>query len=294
MTTGKIAAMGYVAIRTPRLDEAVRSAADIFGLRAVDLSATKAYLAAAQTHHELVYIKDDEPAVDHIGVVAQSSADLAAIRESVREGGWAIVSEHPLEDHIEEGFAFAGPEGFTWHVYYGMSNLTIPDGGFGPERYGHVNIWVKDTVAMRDFLIDTFGFQVSDQVGEDLGFFLRCNPEHHGVAILKSPDGQTGLHHHAWQTPSIVEMAHLADRLAKAGSRLIWGPIRHGAGKNLAVYYIEPTGNIVELYSEMEHIYDPTRGVLRWAADDPNVANMWTDHYPAPDGRNLLLTPTPR
>ena len=276
MATGKISAMGYVALRTAQFDAAVRSAADVLGLHPVELSGSKAYMSAARTHHELIYMKDDESSVDHFGVVAASRDDLAAIREKVRDGGWQVISEHPIEDHIEEGFAFVGPEGYTWHVYFGISILFDPAGSLAPDRYGHINFFVDDSIAMRDFLVNVFEFEVSDQIGDDGAFFLRCNAEHHGVAIVKRFGNLSlGLHHHAWQMQDIAHMGRLADRLSQQGSKLLWGPSRHGAGKNIASYYVEPTGNVVELYSNMEYIYDPNRGVLRWEIGDLDATNLW-------------------
>lgn len=289
--SGDVRAMGYVAIRTPDLHASVQSAADIFGLRTTDVSHAKAYLSAAQTHHELVFIKDDATSLDHVGLVAADRDALASVREKVRAGGWKIVSETPLEDNIEAGFSCVGPEGYTWHIYLGMSIHDDRSGGYGPDRHGHVTFWVQDTVTFRDFIVNTFGFVVSDQVGEDAAFFLRCNAEHHGIGIMKSPlPGQSGLHHHAWQTQSIADLGRLADRVAAAGDRLLWGPVRHGAGHNIAAYYREPSGGTVELYTDMEYIWDRNRGVFHWDDGDLGWFNQWGNGVPM-DSRAALTVP---
>lgn len=289
--TGDIAAMGYVAIRTPDLDESVRSATDIFGLKPVELSGSKAYLSAAQTHHELVLIKDDAASLDHVGLVAADAEALASIREKVRAGGWKVVSETPFEDGIDAGFSFVGPEGITWHIYVGMAFVQDWSGGFGPDRYGHVTFWAQDSIAFKDFIVDTFGFVVSDQIGHDAAFFVRCNTEHHGIGIMKAPvPGLSGLHHHAWQTQSIADLGQLADRLSTAGDRLVWGPVRHGAGHNIAAYFREPSGGTVELYADMEHIWTRDREAVHWADDDLRWVNLWDGNMPATD-RTTITAP---
>lgn len=274
-TMGSVCAMGYVALGSRDLAASTRVATDVLGLRSVENTATRAFLSAADTHHELVYVKSEAEGVDHIGLVAPDHDNLAAIREKVRRGGWRVIAEQPIEDHIEEGFAFVGPEGFTWHVYRGMSVWDARSGGIGPDRYGHVNIKVRDSVAMVAFLVDVFGFMVSDRIGDDFAFFLRCNPEHHGIAVVKAVDQEPSLHHHAWQAQSIAELGKLADRVKKSGSRLLWGPVRHGAGHNIAAYYIEPGAALVELYTDMEMIYDPCREALVWAFEDPGWLSQW-------------------
>lgn len=277
--TGLISSLGYVSMRTTDLDAVMRNATEILGLHEVETTRQKTFLSAQANHHEIVYTRSDENSVDHIGLVAQTRQALGQIRENVARGGYRIVSEQPIEDHIDEGFAVIGPEGFTWQVYLERSAYSmVKYGGFGPDRFGHVNVQVVDTLAMRDFLVDVFGFRVSDQIGDDAAFFLRCNNDHHGVAVFKST--RAAMHHHAWQTQSVVDLGRLGDRLARTGSRLAWGPVRHGAGDNIAVYYVEPTGAVIELYTDLELIFDPERQIRRWREDDLYWINQWDGQVP--------------
>jgi catechol-2,3-dioxygenase len=278
---GRITGMGYVALRTRDLAASTRNATDILGLHSVENTGTKAYLSAAATHHELVYTQSDTDGADHFGVVAGDPAELAAIREKVRRDGYRVLSEQPIEEHIEAGFAFVGPAGFTWHVYLGMNIFDNRTGGFGPDRYGHINLRVPNSVEMRDFLIDIFDFRVSDQVGIDGAFFMRCNPEHHGIAVFKDAALGPVLHHHAWQTQTIADLGRLGDRLARAGRRLMWGPVRHGAGHNIAAYHLEPCGDVIELYTDMEFVYDRERKVVVWDEEDSYWISQWDGLVPA-------------
>lgn len=278
MVNGSISAMGYVSLQTRDLGASITNAVDILGLREVSSTGSKAFLSATATSHELVYTSGDADRVNHFGLVAPNREELAAIRAKVERGGWRILSEQPIEDGIEEGFAFVGPEGFAWHIYLPLAQLDYRSGNFGPDRYGHINIKARNTLAMRDFLIETFDFLVSDQIGTDQGFFMRCNPEHHGIAIIKAD--AAGLHHHAWQSQNIADLGRLGDRLARAGRRLMWGPLRHGAGHNIAAYFLEPAGGVIELYTDMEYIYDRGRDAIVWGADDLWWLNQWDGYVP--------------
>jgi len=278
MAVGSISQMGYVALRTRDLKASIENATDILGLRLVEDSAKKAYLSASATSHELIYIQDEENAADHYGVIAPNAEELEAIRAKVEERGFPILSESPIEDHIEEGFAFVGPEGHSWQVYLPNPWLDHRSGGFGPDRYGHINLKAQDSAGMARFLMEVFDFKLSDRVGEDNGFFLRCNPEHHGIAVVKNT--VSGLHHHAWLTQSIADLGRLGDRLARAGRRLLWGPVRHGAGHNIAAYFVEPAGGVIELYTDMEQIFDPFREPTVWDPDDLYWVNQWDGQRP--------------
>lgn len=280
MAIGSISEIGYVSLATRDLRASIENAEKILGLNTLETTKDKAYFTAGTGTRDLVYTLSDTDAADHFGLIAPNSEELEAIRAKVKERGYTIVSESTFQDFIEEGFAFVGPEGFTFHVHLGVSRYDNRSGGYGPDRLGHFTVRVKDTVAFAKFLVDVFDFRVSDRIGVSTGFFLRCNPDHHGIALIESE--WTGLHHHAWETQTIADLGRLGDRLARAGSRLVWGPVRHGAGHNIAAYYQEPNGAIIELYTDLERIYDKEREEIVWDPDDLYWINQWDGNLPIP------------
>ena len=72
MSLGVITEMGYLAMRTRDYDESLELATDVLGLRMTLNDDNRAYLSAADSHHELVYVKSEEVGIDHIGLVADS------------------------------------------------------------------------------------------------------------------------------------------------------------------------------------------------------------------------------
>ncbi|MCW2746974.1 MAG: hypothetical protein JWP10_116, partial [Nocardioidaceae bacterium] len=228
--SGLISQMGYVALLTTQLDESVQVATEMLGLRVTERGAGIAYLAAADVHHEMVYTAAEVDAVDHFGLVAHDAAALVELRTRVDAAGFRVVSDVPLVKGNGEGFAFVGPEDFVFCVYVGAEVPSPVPLSFGPDRYGHVNLHPQDLQTMKDFLVDVLDFRLSDIIGDDFAYFMRCNPDHHGIALIK---GRGTLHHHAWQTQSIADLGKLADRLFRVGKHLIWGPVRHGAGHNI-------------------------------------------------------------
>ena len=276
---GSITELGYVSLRVTDLAASVRNGVDILGLREIQTTGKKGYLAAQDKHQEIVYTQADENALDHIAVAAPSREDLDAIRAKVERRGLRIIADQPLEDYVDEGFAFVDQDGFTWQVFTQTSAYSVKKyGSVGPDRIGHVNIQVTDTLPAIDFLKDVFNLKVSDRIGTDAAFFLRFNSDHHGVAVFKSD--KIAIHHHAWQTQGIADLGRLGDRLARSGARLAWGPVRHGAGDNIAAYYVEPSGAVIELYTDLECIYDPERAERVWNEDDLYWINQWDGQVP--------------
>ncbi|PWB97769.1 VOC family protein [Salinibacterium hongtaonis] len=278
MAIGSISEIGYVSLATRDLRASMENAEKILGLTPLETTKDKAYFSSGTGTRDLIYTASETDGADHFGLIAPNRDEIDAIRAKVDRRGYRVLAEQPIEDFIEAGFAFIGPEGFTFHVHLGASRYDHRSGGIGPDRLGHITVRAIDTVAFARFLVDVFDFRVSDRIGVDQGFFLRCNPDHHGIALVKSD--WTGLHHHAWETQSIADLGKLGDRLANSGSRLIWGPVRHGAGHNIACYYQEPNGSVIELYTDLERIYDKERDEIVWDADDLNWLNRWDGNMP--------------
>lgn len=278
MPWGLIAQMGHVSIQTTDVEASVADATQLLGLHVNAQADGVAYLAGADVHHELSYHGGDRNGIDRIGLVAASGAALRALYTRVRAAGFPIVSGEADGPGVAEAFSFVGPEGYVFEIYTGMQTVANPlgRGASGPDRYGHINIHPQDVVAFKDFLVTVLDFRLSDVIGDDFAYFLRCNSDHHGIALIKGPGT---LHHHAWQVQSATELTKVCDRVGAAGREIIWGPVRHGAGHNIACYYVEASGAVVEIYADLEQIYDDERPPVIWGGTD-NWFNMWSDFRP--------------
>lgn len=273
MSWGVIAQMGYVAMQTRDLERSVSHAKGILGLTETHRTGTTVTLASTGVARELVYTDAPIDAVDRIGLIAANAAALGTVYRRVTEAGFTILGTESLEASASEGFLFMGPGGFIFDIYLVQETADFVRAPHSPERYGHINIHPQDLQGMLDFFTDILDFRISDVIGDDFAYFLRCNVEHHGVALIK---GTGWMHHHAWQVQSIAELARVGDRLFESGERLLMGPVRHGAGHNMAAYYVEPTGAVVELYADMEMIYDDERPPIYWPRDDRAWATKWS------------------
>lgn len=289
MSWGLISEMGYVGIRATDVEAAVWDATNLLGLMETGREGDSVFLSAAGVHHELVYTYDTADAVDRFGFVAKDAQALAEVKRRVEAEGLKVLSNQPSTPGVADGFSFIGPEGWVFEVYLGMSKAGRRAGDFGPDRYGHFNFHPRDTKSMMLFLQRVLDFRLSDIIGDDYAYFMRCNADHHGIAILP---GKGQLHHHAWQTQTVQDLVKLGDRLHPTGRELIWGPVRHGAGHNVAAYYVEATGAVVELYTDLEQIYDDDRPPVIWGQDD-NWYNMWSPRRPA-DFRDFGIPPAER
>jgi catechol 2,3-dioxygenase len=287
--TAVVSAIGHVALRVRDLERAESCALDVLGLERTGRDDRWTYFSADHHHHSLQYAEGDEDAVDHLGLVATDAAALAEIRRRLdAEEGVEIIRDGPLDPQLGDGVTFRGPDGFVFEVYLGMPKVAVPapTRGVRPTRFGHYTLTVPDPAELSGFLERVLDFRVSDVV--EAGRFLRCNIDHHGIAVLP---GEGKLHHHAWEVADIGAIARLADLLDERGEHLIWGPIRHGAGANIAAYFVDPTGTVVEYYADMERIYDEEHVAGQWTMEDPRSYSMWAPIPPPGDFMSLGVPP---
>jgi catechol-2,3-dioxygenase len=275
-----VTAIGHVALRVTDLEACVDHAERVLGLRTVERASDEAFLTCGGAHHALHLVRDRVASVDHIGLVAPGPEELELL--AGRLAGEGIAADPAPAPHVERSLVFRGPEGFAFEVYTGMTNVPFDyeTTGIRPRRLGHVNLRAATPGPLAAFLQRVLDFQVSDVIGDGRAYFLRCNPDHHGVAVTTGP--APALHHYAWEVRDVSELVSLCDLLDVREAGMLWGPVRHGAGENIAVYHREPSGAAVEHYTDMERIYDDGRSRSgRWDAGDPRWLSRWAPAAPA-------------
>lgn len=288
-----ITEIGHIAIQVRDLEAAERFGVDEVGLCVTKRSDDAVWMTHGTEHHTVHYVRGDQNAVDHVGLVAADADAVAEIRSRARAAGLVALPDFDHGPEVEDGFAFRGPEGFVFEVYSRMARVDAPPATavLRPSRLGHVNFFAADTRGLERTLREVLDFRVSDRAGEgaEEGVFLRCNVDHHGIGIFP---GAGVVHHYAWEYPTIVEIAAIADGVDARGGTTLWGPMRHGMGRNIATYVQEPSGLIVEFYCDMERIYDDANHVPgQWTFEGHKWMSLWAVHDPVPGFSELGLPP---
>lgn len=287
-----VSEIGHVAVRVRDLAAAEKFASEILGLQVSERTAEEIWFTLGPAHHTLHYIASGEDALDHVGLVAPDGESLAEARKRVESAGLRIVADEPLGPGIEDGFAFQDTFGFVFQIYSRMTRVPFDQTStvLRPRRLGHFNFFVPDPRRMERMLTELFDFRVSDRILE--GVFLRCNVDHHGIGVFPGP-GQ--IHHCAWEYPTIVEIGAIADLIDARGESVLWGPLRHGMGRNIATYVQEPSGLVVEFYCDMQRIYDDATYVPgEWTYDGHKWVSLWGPHLTPEGFADLGLPPATR
>ena len=144
-----------------------------------------------------------------------------------------------------------------------------------PLKFGHLAYRCKDPVKVTSFYTDVLGFKVSDWMGDRFSF-LRCGRDHHSVNFARYDEER--LHHIAFEVADMAEVQRASDLLARNDIHLVWGPIRHLVGHNIAAYHRNPDDQRVEIFAEMDIMRDEELGYFEprpWHQDFPQRPKVW-------------------
>jgi catechol 2,3-dioxygenase len=276
----------HVALQVPSLQESVDHYTQVLGLRELERRDGVVSLTYGPSHACVQLVEGPELALDHMAFAVADEEALGALHDRLEGAGVSVLDGPVNEPGVSSGIRFRSPTGHLFEAVLldqgeqvhgdgarAMRGAPYPAQGVRPNRLGHLTAQTSDIVANVDFMTDVLGFKLSDRIGEEPWMaFGRCNNDHHALAFMQGVDG---LHHLAFEVSSIVDLANLGDCLCEAGRKIDWGPGRHGAGDNIVMYHREPSGLVVEHYTDMQRIVDDRWQPRTWSLDDYRYLNLW-------------------
>jgi catechol 2,3-dioxygenase-like lactoylglutathione lyase family enzyme len=149
---------------------------------------------------------------------------------------------------------------------------------FSIGKIGHVVLNVQDVERSTRFYTQVLGFQISDVYPEEMVpggmVFLRCNPDHHGIALVGStnaPAENVELNHIAFEVATLDEVVRVRDHLRRHGVTIDFEG-RRRAGCQLAVEFRDPDNHRLEIYWGIDQI--GSDGTVRPAAEWKGARNL--------------------
>ena len=145
-------------------------------------------------------------------------------------------------------------------------------------KIGHVVLNVRDVERSARFYVEVLGFRVSDVYPQEMVpggmVFLRCNPDHHGVALVGSMAAEAPnlqLNHLAFEVATLDEVVRARDHLRRHAVEIDFEG-RRRAGCQLAVEFRDPDNHRLEIYWGIDQI--GSDGQVRPAAEWKGVRNL--------------------
>lgn len=280
---------GYIALRSPDPAAAAAFAVDHTGLFLVHVDDEgRHYLTGTGLDpYSLVYTPGEARGIDHIAYLVRDLGTLNEYQQVLEQKGISFERLDP-SPMWRGGAALRvqSPAGHYVHLTTGvyveqpMGFLVVPhEPPPTPISFDHAAPRIVDPEAEIQFAQDVLGLKESARIvhpEQGIGIaFMRAHTLFHCYTVVTGP--YNGLHHYQF-TLKNREATFAAYERMKAGGvvNVIWGPVRHGPGHNIAFYFYDNDGNIVEYSAEEEIILDAA-GYIRqeWDALNSAVFDEW-------------------
>lgn len=285
--------IGHATFETPDLDRQIDYYHEVVGLTPVARDGNSAYLATGVGQLAIVLTKGSEQGCKRIAFEASPALDLKDAQKQLTAMGLKSDLRSDSLPGIGQTVAFTDPKGTLLELFADSKFVDVPEAARNDSaafKLGHLAFVVPDPAAMAEFYQKVLGFRVSDWIGEFF-VFLRCNADHHAVNFIRG--NAACMHHIAFELKDAAHLHRSCELLGRKRVPLIWGPVRHGPGHNLATYHRDPDDNITEFFAELDRVLDEERGFFEprpWHEDRPQFPKVW-DGTKQREGWGLPPTP---
>jgi catechol 2,3 dioxygenase len=301
----KIAHAGHAELLVNNLEASKKFFTETMGLFITEEDATSVYLRAWQDweHHTLILRKGEKPALVHLGWRVETPENLEQYARHFDETG---IAYRWIEAGTERGqgraLRFSSPGGVPMELYWEIEkyHATEPElisalpsfpqkyplNGIAPRRFDHFNVMVNDVAREQEWITREMGIKhryfVEGQNGQRRGSWLSISNLSHDIAVMHNRSGSGArLHHIAYYVDSPDELLRAATILVEHGGKIEWGPGKHGTSGATFLYFFEPSGHRVEIWTGGMLIFAPDWEPIRWSQESEVLGfDMWGTKAP--------------
>ena len=284
----KIAHAGHAELRVKDLEASRRFFTETMGLFVTDEDSDTVYLRAWQDweHHTLTLKRGDTSSLDHLGWRVEDAESLEQYAHSFDQQG---IAYKWIDAGVERGqgraLRFSSPSGIPHELYWEIERFRTKDpelasalpsfpykfpmNGIAPRRFDHFNVMSNDVAHEQEWLTSVLGikhrYYVEGENGQRRGSWLSITNLSHDIAVMHNRSGSGGrLHHIAYYVDSPDELLRAATILVEHGGKIEWGPGKHGTSGAVFLYFFEPSGHRVEIWTAGMLIFSPDWEPIRW------------------------------
>jgi catechol 2,3-dioxygenase-like lactoylglutathione lyase family enzyme len=296
--------ISHATYETPDLPRLTAYYAEVVGLIVTDQTSQRAVLASRLGTETLVFERVTAARCTRLAFQVAPDFDLKDVAPMLAQAGIASARRSDITPAIRQAAVFRDPKDTMIELFSEAAHAAAREveHGVAPTKLGHVAFGVPDAKTMTAFYVDQLGFRVSDWL-EDYFVFLRCGADHHTANFRTAP--VTAMAHAAFELLDWGHVRTACDTLGRYKRTILWGPLRHGIGHNIAVYHRDPDENVIEFYTEMDQMKDEALGYFDprpWHEDRPQRPKVWDRESgpmtwgvpPRPEYVRGRSTPVPR
>ncbi len=267
----------HATMTTPDLDRQVDYFQSFVGLGVAQRDGKRVLMSSDSDQLSLILEQDAQPRCARLAFEVAADIDIPAAQRWL--AGHGIKSDTRSDDlpGIAQVLTLTDHEGAQIELFANGSSLPTQTSicGLAVVKLGHVAMYTADPQTTSKFYNNVLGFRVSDWIEESF-VFMRCGPEHHTLNFARGNDRR--LHHIAFELRDSAHMHQACDLLGRKRIEILWGPVRHGPGHNVAIYHRNPDGQLIEFFFDMDRMVDEELGYFEprpWHRDRPQKPKVW-------------------
>lgn len=267
----------HASFATADVERQIEYYQSIIGLGVVERRADRASFASEAGELTLVLEKGTASGCTGMALEIDPGTELGAVGRQLEAAGIKSDIRSDSLPGIPRTLAFTDIDGRRIELFP-QWQFTMPDEqvrGIIVSKLGHMALYAPDPHRTAKFYQDVLGFRDSDRIEENF-VFMRCGYEHHALNFARGSDAR--LHHIAFELRDASHMQQACDLLGRRKIDILWGPVRHGPGHNIAIYHRNPDGHLVELFYDMDRMVDEELGYYEprpWHRDRPQRPKTW-------------------
>jgi len=255
----RIAALGYIVVRGP-VEEWCEFATQVLGAQLVP--GDDSSVARFRTDEKAWRIRVEEgpggpDCLVALGYSVDDDESFDELVASLRERSIDVTEDADLarDRQVQRLASFGTPDGITVEAHVGhqanQAAFVSPRGVrfvTGDLGLGHTFFFAEDGRRSARWFQDVLGFRLSDTiaVGEENGYFLRCNPRHHTVAFAAVPGPPPGLGHLMVEVDSLESVGRALDIVQRSTYPVLITLGEHSNDRMTSFYVATPSGFTIE------------------------------------------------
>lgn len=269
--------LAHATFSTPDLQKQLDYWTHVMGLQIVGREGKRAFLATKLGLESVCLEESDRADLERIAFQVAPGSDLGELARKLQQAGVKADRRSDISPGVRDAIVFHDPKGTLVEVFaeYEFQKIDLSEGGVNPLKIGHVASRVQDVQKCAAFYRDILGFRESDWMGDHF-VFMRCGTDHHTVNFVRYETAR--LHHVAFEVKDWAEIHRTCEVLAKNKVQLVWGPLRHVVGHNVAAYHRNSDELRIETYCEMDKMSDESLGYWDprpWHEEMPLRPKVW-------------------
>ncbi|HEY5332588.1 MAG TPA: VOC family protein [Solirubrobacterales bacterium] len=288
MSNRLLSQLSHVELMSDKPAESVEFFVNVLGLEKSGEDGNSVYLRGwgDWLHHSMIITEGPAATVVRAGWRAEGAEELQSAVANLEAAG---ATGEWKEDTLGQGpsYSFVGPGGQRVEIFWEAERFEAPPElrsefpnrpqrpstrGVAARQIDHVTWGSTDPVHDANWYSKNLGFRFTEYVvlDEKPVFATVTTNEHtHDLGLLGDFSGEKGrVHHVAYWLDNVTDILRAAELLTEFGVPIEFGPGRHGMGESTYLYFREPGGMRIELFSGGFRNYLPDWKPVQWTPDE--------------------------